>query len=160
MSDPLTFLRALTDSNFLHDATPVQPLEITVMFTRDHARLAATMFAVAALVASAVPARAAFHMRLTKAEPAQDAALAVSPEAVRLWFSEPAEAATSKIGVSGPGGSAALDAVTRDPIKGAPLVAKVTKPLAEGAYVVSWKAMSKDGHVVSGSYGFKVAAKK
>ena len=37
-----------------------------------------------------------------------------------------------------------------------PVVAKFSAPLADGKYTVTWKAMSKDGHVVNGVSAFTV----
>ncbi len=49
--------------------------------------------------------------------------------------------------------------MTRAEAKDAPLSAAISKPLAAGAYKVTWKAMSKDGHVVNGTIDFKVTGK-
>lgn len=118
------------------------------------------LLAAVALLALAVPARAARHMKLTRAEPEQRGLVTASPTAIRLWFSEPVDAATSKITVGGPSGTVPLGPVTREAGTNAPLVAKVEGTLVDGPYVVAWKAMSKDGHVVNGRYGFTVALKK
>ena len=51
-------------------------------------------------------------------------------------------------------------APTRTADKGAPAVAMFTSPLTAGRYTVTWKAMSKDGHVVNGTIAFTVGGTK
>ena len=128
------------------------------------ARLAMTAVAAVALTASpssAMLALARRHLKLLKSSPAAGTVLAKSPDAVRLWLSEPAEVPATKISVTTAAGAAiATAAVTHSHTKDAPLVALISKPLANGAYKVTWKTMSKDGHVVKGTFGFKVGAAK
>ncbi len=99
------------------------------------------------------------HLRLLKSSPIASATLPTSPDAVRLWLSEPAEAAGSTVALTTEAGaSIPLSPITRDAAKTAPLVAKLSAPLANGGYRVAWKAMSKDGHVVKGTFAFRVGA--
>lgn len=125
----------------------------------------AVMAAAVALVAVTVftrPMSALPHLKLVRSSPSADTVLAKSPDAIRLWLSEPADAAVSKItlATAAPGANVALAKITQDTSKNAPLVAKITTPLPAGAYTVTWKAMSKDGHVVNGTFGFRVGAAK
>lgn len=115
----------------------------------------------AALAMSASPISAMRHLKLVKAFPSADTVLAKSPDAVRLWLSEPAEVPATKITLTTAAGAAvATSPVTHAEAKDAPLVALIPKPLANGAYKVTWKAMSKDGHVVNGTIAFTVGAAK
>jgi copper resistance protein C len=124
------------------------------------ARTAAFVSAVAFAVI-ATPSQAMRHLKLLRSSPAADTVLTTSPDAIRLWLSEPAEAPASKIQLTtSAGAKVAIGAVSRDAAKDAPLVAKITTPLAAGAYTVTWKAMSKDGHVVNGTFGFRVGTAK
>ncbi len=101
------------------------------------------------------------HLRLVKAFPSADTVLAKSPDAVRLWLSEPAEVPATRISLAtATGALVATSPVTRDHAKDAPLVALIPKALANGAYKVTWKTMSKDGHVVRGTIAFTVGAAK
>ena len=78
------------------------------------------------------------HLKLVRSSPAADSVMATSPDAIRLWLSEPAEAPVSKIALATDAGTAiAVGAVTRDAAKDAPLVAKITKPLSAGGYKVT-----------------------
>ena len=101
------------------------------------------------------------HLKLLKSFPSADSTLAKSPDAIRLWLTEPAELPATKIELATEAGAViATAALKRDTAKTAPVVATISKPLAGGGYKVTWKAMSKDGHVVNGTFGFKVGAPK
>jgi methionine-rich copper-binding protein CopC len=119
--------------------------------------------ACAALVlASATAATGALamrHLRLVRSFPAASAVLTTSPDAVRLWLSEPPELKLTKIALTdAKGGAVKLGPVTSDSAKGTGAVAKIATRLPNGAYNVSWRTMSKDGHVVKGTFAFKVGA--
>lgn len=101
------------------------------------------------------------HAALERADPAPGAGVAVSPEAVTLWFSEPIVARYSRVAV--------LDAtgqpVTRDnpallPGSDATALRQPLRPnLPDGAYVVVWSVYSSiDAHVSTGVYSFTVGA--
>ncbi len=115
----------------------------------------------AAMRGSVTRGRIVRHLKLLKSSPTADAVLTTAPDAVRLWLSEPADVPATKISITSTAGAAiATAAVMSGNEKDAPLVALITKPLAKGSYKVTWKAMSKDGHVVKGTFGFSVAASK
>lgn len=97
------------------------------------------------------------HLKLKRSFPAKDTVLTSSPDAVRLWLTEKADLPATKITVTGAANVAAsLAKPTRGTEADAPIEAKFTQPVAPGRYTVSWKTMSKDGHVVSGTFGFTV----
>ena len=58
------------------------------------------------------------------------------------------------------GAAVAVAKLTRGAQREDPVVAKFTAPLTNGKYTVTWKAMSKDGHVVNGVSSFTVALPK
>ena len=95
------------------------------------------------------------HLRLVRAEPAANTALERAPTAVRLWFSQPAEAAVTRVRVIGPRGPVAVAAPTPMPDG---IAANVRGPMPAGAYRVEWRTMAADGHGVGGQYGFRVGA--
>ena len=134
------------------------------MNLRRLARSRVVLFAIVAataLTVTASPSAAMRHLRLVKAFPSSDTVLTKSPDAVRLWLSEPAEVPATTISLAtATGALIAMSPVTRDHAKDAPLVALIPQPLANGAYKVTWKAMSKDGHVVRGTLAFTVGAAK
>lgn len=97
------------------------------------------------------------HLKLKQSFPAKDAVLATSPDAVRLWLTEKADLPATKISVTDDTkGVIAVAKPARGDAADAPIEAKFSQPLAAGRYTVSWKTMSKDGHVVSGTFGFTV----
>lgn len=97
------------------------------------------------------------HLKLKRSFPAKDTVLTSSPDAVRLWLTERSELPATKITVTTDAKApVATDKVTRAAGADAPIEAKFTAPLAAGRYTVTWKTMSKDGHVVNGTFGFTV----
>jgi methionine-rich copper-binding protein CopC len=119
-------------------------------------RVARTALLAGGIAAGAAFAAAPFHLRLTKSAPAANATV-TAPTAIHLWFSQPPEVAVTSVRLTGPNESAvALGALTRADSAGAPIIAAVKGTVAPGAYTVRWRTMARDGHVVSGSFGFKV----
>ena len=136
--------------------SPVRGWRRPVSLRATFAVLSVMAIAIAARPISALP-----HLKLLRSSPAADTVLASSPDAIRLYLSEPTQAPVSKISLTTEAGApVALAPLTRDTTKDAPLVAKLLKPIGHGAYKVTWKAMSKDGHVVDGTFNFKVGAAK
>ncbi len=122
--------------------------------------IAVLAVAVAGVGVAASPSAALRHLRLVRSSPSKDATLTTSPDAIQLWLSEPTELPGSRVTLATEAGAVvATAALTRAGVKSAPLVATLLKPLAAGTYKVTWKAMSKDGHVVSGMFGFKIAGR-
>jgi hypothetical protein len=118
-----------------------------------------TASALGALVAIAVtmlvggaPAQA--HAVLVKTSPAKDAALSIPPTEVVLTFDEAPLQLGAVIKVTGPAGVVSLGSPR---ISGAELHQALSSSLAAGSYRVDWRAVSDDGHPVSGTYGFSLA---
>jgi len=115
-----------------------------------------------AVMAVAVPtssthADARRHLSLKAAFPAKDTTLTSAPDAVRLWFSEQADLAATKVSVkSAAGADVPTAALTRGAQRDDPIVATFSTPPANGRYVIDWRTMSKDGHVVKGTHAFTV----
>ncbi|MFJ1260518.1 copper homeostasis periplasmic binding protein CopC [Cupriavidus sp. CuC1] len=109
----------------------------------------------AAAIAALYAAAAWSHAHLQQQTPAADSTQA-APQEVRLDFSEPLEAALSKIEVTDGAGKqvtankAAVDAT-------APRTLRVQLgKLTPGNYTVDWNVVSTDGHRAKGSYRFTV----
>lgn len=112
--------------------------------------------------AAAVPAVAAVipHLKLTRALPSPDTTVTSPPENVRLWFSEQADLVATRISVTASNGVAVpMGKPARLPGRDMPITAAFTGPVAPGRYTVTWKTMSKDGHVVNGTYAFTYVAR-
>ena len=100
------------------------------------------------------------HLKLKRASPAPDTTLAVAPSDIRLWFSEDADLVATRITVTASNGvRIAMGKPARAPGRDMPITASFSAPLTPGRYTVAWKTMSKDGHVVSGSYAFTFATR-
>jgi methionine-rich copper-binding protein CopC len=99
---------------------------------------------------------AAFHAHLVRAEPAVNDTIAATPQAVRLWFSEPVELGLSRVKVARIGGDSVKTSVLRHEGTAATTAALdlVTPPTAPGTYVVTYRVVSRDGHPTAGSYNF------
>ena len=97
--------------------------------------------------------RAEAHAYLVRSEPTAGQVLPYTPEMVRLWFTEAPEPRFTSIQVFSAGGATVQSvamAVTSDDVNRA--IAPLA-PLADGAYVIAWRAVSAvDGHESAGSY--------
>lgn len=130
------------------------------------ARFPASLPAVAyAVVVMSVPALASGaimrHLKLVRSSPTANAVLATSPEKITIELSEAVELTGAKLSLAKEGGApVALGALRREPTAAKVLRADVPSTLANGGYVVSWRTMSKDGHVVKGTFAFRVTAAK
>jgi len=130
------------------------------------ARFPASLPAVAcAVVVMSVPVLASGaimrHLKLVRSSPTANAVLAASPEKITIELSEAVELTGAKLSLAKEGGApVALGALRREPTAAKVLRADVPSTLANGGYVVSWRTMSKDGHVVKGTFAFRVTAAK
>jgi copper transport protein len=107
-----------------------------------------------ALGALALPAAAFAHSSLQRESPSFRERLAQPPRAIVLAFDQTVQALPKAIEV--------LTITGRDvagPARAVPAKRELVAPLPRlprGAYTVRWKALSNDGHVVSGVYTFGV----
>jgi methionine-rich copper-binding protein CopC len=113
---------------------------------------AAVLGAALAVPLGVAPAWA--HNSLTAADPAKNAVLTKVPERIRLTFLQKPDSKSMSITVTGADGQpVSLGAAEVD---GTASVATITQPLDNGAYTVSYRVVSRDGHPVQGSYRFTV----
>ena len=111
--------------------------------------------AVAALFALVPAAAAQAHTELENAAPAAHEALDAPPRAVRLTFSEPVETPSDALRVTDADGRSVGGAVRA----AGPVVAvRLPARLDAGKYRVTWRVVSDDGHVLDGTYRFKIRA--
>jgi copper transport protein len=114
---------------------------------------------ITALVALAlvVPAAASAHAYLVHTAPAPSAVLNASPPVVALTFDEAVEPRFAIISVTNAAGRQETTApVSRSPANPDTLVVPLRPHLAEGWYLVYWRAISVDGHPVQGAYTFAI----
>jgi copper transport protein len=95
---------------------------------------------------------ASAHAILTRVSPEPDAVLEESPEEISLSFTETISIPAQGIRLFDPSGSevSGITAVAR----GSTMTAKVPLLTTDGSYTVAWKAVSADGHAISGAYLF------
>jgi len=116
-------------------------------------------FLSATLAVLVFPAGAFAHASLLHQTPALEKRLAKAPAQVVLQFDQPVDSVAKAILV--------LDAAGKN-VAGPPravksareLVASLPRTLPRGAYTIRWRALSSDGHVVSGisTFGIRVPA--
>ena len=116
--------------------------------------------AIAVLGGTAMAAApASKHVHLARSEPMADSTLTAPPAAIRLWFSAPIQVAVTTVRVADSTGAAVATAPARMGTgAGAPVIADVRGQVTDGHYSVAWRTMSRDGHAVSGTFGFAVAS--
>ncbi len=125
-------------------------------FVRPAIALAATALMATPYSVRAVPLP---HLRLTHASPAADSSVTQAPKNLTLWFSEAPELPMSKVTVANEAGTEiALGKLAAGKEGGEPsLSAPVTGAMKAGKYTVTWRAGSKDGHPMHGTYSFTVS---
>ena len=102
----------------------------------------------------AAPASA--HAELESTSPTEGASLAVGPRRVELHFSEHIRVVSGGIRLIDEAG-ARVDRTNASIEKGALDTVVLPVPtLHHGAYVVSWRVISADGHPVRGAFTFRV----
>ena len=97
------------------------------------------------------------HNHLVKSDPAHGTRLAASPTEIRLWFAERPEVALTSVTLLRADSSriATIKAVaTSDSLA---VAAPLPAPLPPGAYLVSWRTASGDGHGIRGRFGFSIS---
>ena len=106
--------------------------------------------ALAFVVLLLASAGALSHAHLEKATPADGSIVTAAPQSLLLEFSEPARLATLWISRDG-GGRRKLAPLPQQPQQR--IVVRLPDLIA-GTYVVSWRAVGADGHVVPGQVRF------
>lgn len=120
-------------------------------------RRAAVLMGVAMTTASIItPARA--HSFLVEATPSSKDHVAASPKTVKLRFGGGVEPKYSKLTIEDASGKLLGEGANGVPEK--PRELSMDAPeLAPGKYVVRYRVLSTDGHIVEGNYEFTVDPK-
>ncbi len=116
----------------------------------------AAALAVAALLA--LPAAAGAHAYLIRTSPAASVVLDSAPSQVALTFDEAVEPRFAIISVTDASGNleTTTATVSRSPADPDTLIVPLRAGLAQGWYLVYWRAISVDGHPVQGAFTFAV----
>lgn len=106
-----------------------------------------------AAILTAQPASA--HAARVSADPADNAVLATGPDRVAATFNERLQTAFAAMTVIGPDGNVWS---TGEPTVQGAVVGIGLRPLGPaGTYTVNYRVTSADGHVVSGSWSFRLS---
>ncbi|HEY4137851.1 MAG TPA: copper resistance CopC family protein [Casimicrobiaceae bacterium] len=101
--------------------------------------------------------RAIMHVTLVKSDPKTNDTLAVSPKAIRLWFSEAVQTGATAVRLTGPDGKVVTTGkVTMAAEPKSPAEAAISEALKPGRYSVDWRTMASDGHPAKGVLTFVI----
>lgn len=120
---------------------------------------AAALGGLVAVTAAFAPQRTAggLHLELERSEPAADSTVGEAPTEIRLWFTQSPQIDGTSVRVLPMGGEPLETGDARLADDDDQLVlTSVDTPLADGRYEVRWRAMARDGHVVRGTFEFRV----
>lgn len=119
------------------------------------ARLAAVGLLLTAMMVAAT-AVASAHATRVSADPPENAVLTVGPARVSATFNEQLQTTFAAMTVVGPDGN--VWSTGEPQVQGA-VVSVGVRPLGPvGTYTVNYRVTSADGHVVSGSWSFRLTA--
>jgi copper transport protein len=111
-------------------------------------------FALAAIAILATAGPAAAHAVLESSDPADGSRLTEAPDTVTLTFNEDVGAEVGGVRVFDAGGERVDDGVTT--VAGPIVSAGLNPGLGDGAYIVTYRVLSADGHPVRGAFSFVV----
>jgi methionine-rich copper-binding protein CopC len=111
---------------------------------------------VALLVGLAGTGPGAAHAELEKISPADGATVGTPPSVVVMTFSEDVSSTFAVVQVKGPGGEPVSQG--RPHVQGAVVTQPLAASLAAGRYTVAYRVVSSDGHPVSDTTSFTIAA--
>jgi copper resistance protein C len=124
------------------------------MRRRVHIAWAGLLLAAMALSATVCAQVASAHATRVSCQPADNAALTAGPDQVSATFNEQLQTTFAAVAVVGPDGN--LWSVGQPTVHGA-VVSVGMRPLGPtGSYAVNYRVTSADGHVVSGSWSFRL----
>lgn len=96
------------------------------------------------------------HAYLVKSIPAQRAVLLRAPAKIQLWFNERLEPRYSSLTLSDEAGNKVEVVKTEVGPEDPKQIIATLKPLAAGRYIIKYRVLSVDGHVVQDQFAFTV----
>ncbi len=99
------------------------------------------------------------HARLVKSTPTASARLSRSPAAISLWFNEAPEAEFSTIKIRDSAGHLIAQGKLRATAEPNGLTLLIVQTLPDGDYVVHYRVLSVDGHIIKDKFRFRLGAK-
>ena len=111
----------------------------------------------AAALAVATAATADAHSLLLASAPRANEVLTASPQHIMLRFNNRIEKRLSRVRLVDERGTVATAPTTHADDETGEMLLAAVPPLAPGTWRVEWQVFSTDGHVVAGSYQFRLA---
>jgi methionine-rich copper-binding protein CopC len=108
---------------------------------------------VAALLVLLTP-HAFAHTHLAKSDPADGSVVAKAPELITLQFEHAVRVTEFTIQKGAEKGDGLLKPLPQEPVQ---KITGTPPKLTAGAYIVNWRAVGSDGHVMSGKVRFTVS---
>jgi methionine-rich copper-binding protein CopC len=102
------------------------------------------------------PSPLSAHAYLVKSVPAARAVLFRAPERVQLWFNERLEPRYSSITVNDQDGKPVETGKTEVGAEDPKLLSATLKSLSAGRYIVRYRVLSVDGHIVQDEFPFTI----
>jgi methionine-rich copper-binding protein CopC len=96
------------------------------------------------------------HAYLVKSAPAQRAVLYRSPSRIQLWFNERLESKYSSLSLSDAEGKPVPTGKAEVSAENPKQLSAVIKLLPPGRYIISYRVLSVDGHIVKDHFPFTV----
>jgi methionine-rich copper-binding protein CopC len=119
-----------------------------------HVAWVGLLLAALALTATVTAQVASAHATRVSSQPADNAVLTAGPDQVSATFNEQLQTSFAAMAVVGPDGN--LWSTGQPTVQGA-VVGVGVRPLGPaGTYTVNYRVTSADGHVVSGSWSFRL----
>ncbi len=106
------------------------------------------------------PAVSWAHARLVRSAPARHATLASAPARVQLWFNEPLEGHFCNLSVWDQTGKQVDQGDVEVTSADSKLVSVGVPPLGPGIYLVKFRVLSVDGHIVESEFPFTIRRKR
>lgn len=97
------------------------------------------------------------HTHLEKTLPTDGATLSSAPGELTFQFSEPTRLTATTLQKQGETQGVALKSAAATSMKN--VAVTLPSPLTPGTYVVSWRALGADNHVMSGKFRFTIVAR-
>lgn len=118
-------------------------------------RLRQWLSALLLLLVAMAPSMAFAHASLVASEPADQSVLSVTPKMLTLTFNEPVEPLTIRL-IGSDGRASEITQIARS---GSALILTIPSEPEKGAYVLSWRMISADGHPVGGAVTFWIGTR-
>lgn len=105
------------------------------------------------------PDVASAHAHLKRSVPSAGAQVNVSPQALKLWFSEEPDLSLTFVSLrDSTGATIPLGQPEREASAGMAITIRLLRPIIAGRYKVTWRTAAADGHPSNGTFSFEVLA--